>query len=60
MGSILEGIPIDLPEELSEKICSSATVKIERIVSRGHASPEGFWYDQEMNEFFEGKRGKGC
>ena len=26
-------------------------VKIERIVSRGHASPEGFWYNQEKNEF---------
>jgi cupin 2 domain-containing protein len=51
MGSILEGIPTDLPEELSEIICSSATVMIERIVSRGHASPEGFWFDQEMNQF---------
>jgi cupin 2 domain-containing protein len=51
MASILEGIPTDLPEELADTICSSATVKIERIVSRGHASPEGFWYDQEMNEF---------
>ena len=26
-------------------------VKIERIVSDGHASPEGFWYDQEQNEW---------
>ena len=25
--------------------------KIERIVSRGHASPEDFWYDQEENEW---------
>jgi cupin 2 domain-containing protein len=51
MGSILEGIPAELPEELSDTICSSAAVKIERIVSRGHASPDGFWYDQETNEF---------
>ncbi len=26
-------------------------LKIERIVSRGHASPPGFWYDQQENEW---------
>jgi len=26
-------------------------VKIERIVSKGHSSPDGFWYDQVRNEF---------
>ena len=51
MGSILEDIPIELPEELCDTICSTDSMKIERIVSRGHASPEGFWYDQEKNEF---------
>jgi len=49
--SLLQDIPVDLPEELLETICSSEGVKIERIVSRGHASPDGFWYDQERNEF---------
>ncbi len=24
---------------------------IERIVSQGHRSPDGFWYDQKENEF---------
>ena len=51
MGSLLEAIPGELPEELFETICSTDTVKIERIVSRQHASPEGFWYDQDQNEF---------
>ena len=51
MGSLLEGIPAKLPEELLETICSTKYVKIERIVSRGHSSPEGFWYDQDLNEF---------
>ena len=49
--NLLKGIPLDLPEEISETICASESVKIERIVSRGHASPEGFWYNQEKNEF---------
>ena len=60
MVSILEDIPTELPEELFDPICSSDTVKIERIVSRGHASPEGFWYDQEMNEFVFVVKGSAC
>jgi len=51
MGSLFEDIPSDLPEELFDTISSTDDVNIERIVSRGHASPEGFWYDQEKNEF---------
>ena len=26
-------------------------MRIERIVSRGHASPPDFWYDQEQDEW---------
>jgi len=51
MGSILEGIPIEIPEELIDTICSTDNVKIKRIISRGHTSHRGFWYDQEQNEF---------
>jgi cupin 2 domain-containing protein len=51
MGSLLEGIPAELPEEFFDTICSTACVKIERIVSKGHASPKDFWYDQDWNEF---------
>lgn len=51
MRSLLEGIPDELPEEIFDIICSTDNVRIERIVSRGHASPEGFWYDQEKDEF---------
>ena len=51
MKSLFQGIPDKLPEELFETICASDNVVIKRIVSRGHASPEGFWYDQEKNEF---------
>ena len=57
MGSLLEGIPAELPEELFETISSTEYVKIERIVSRGHASPEGFWYDQDWSEFILVVRG---
>jgi cupin 2 domain-containing protein len=44
--------------ELFETICSLKNVKIERIVSLGHSSPEGFWYDQEEYEWVVLLRGK--
>ena len=37
--------------EFSEKLTGSAAIRIERIVSRGQASPPGFWYDQEWDEW---------
>jgi cupin 2 domain-containing protein len=51
MASLFEDIPAELPEEILDTLCSADGVKIERIISRGHASPEGFWYDQDQNEF---------
>ena len=51
MGSLFEDIPDELPDEVFDTLCSADNVRIERIVSRGHACPEGSWYDQEKNEF---------
>lgn len=51
MKNILQNIPDVLPEELFEVIQTGAGVQIERIVSKGHASPKGFWYDQEEHEW---------
>ena len=44
-------IPSDLPDELIETLAQSGNIKIERIISRGHSSDEGFWYDQDRDEF---------
>ncbi len=41
----------NLAEEFFEQLACSYHVRIERIVSQGHSSPEGFWYDQEQNEW---------
>lgn len=51
MDSLLKNIPANLQEELFETLCSGNGVRIERIVSKGHSSPDDFWYDQEQNEF---------
>ncbi|MBL9082905.1 MAG: cupin domain-containing protein [Planctomycetales bacterium] len=51
MLNLFDEVPTPLPEELVQKILSGPNLRIERIVSHGHASPDGFWYDQEQNEF---------
>ena len=48
--NLFHNIPPDLPEELFEVICRAPGLRVERILSRGHASPPDFWYDQEENE----------
>jgi cupin 2 domain-containing protein len=50
-GCLLNHIPRHLPEELFETLFSNKHVRIERIISRGHSSPNDFWYDQDQNEF---------
>jgi cupin 2 domain-containing protein len=49
--SLFETIPAELPEELLTVLVKKDRVKVERIVSDGHASPEGFWYDQNQDEW---------
>jgi cupin 2 domain-containing protein len=44
-------LPSDISEELTEVLANSSHVRIERIVSTGQASPEGFWYDQDEDEW---------
>jgi cupin 2 domain-containing protein len=44
-------LPRHLPDELFTTLLDAANVRIERIVSHGHASPEGFWYDQDQHEW---------
>ncbi len=50
-GNLFSTIPAALPQELIEELISHPHVRIERIVSKGHASPDGFWYDQSENEW---------
>lgn len=50
-GNIFCGIPEEIPEEVFETISGGAAVKIERIISRGQATPAGKWYDQDLNEW---------
>ncbi len=49
--NLFEGIPASLADEWTERLAGNAGARVERIVSRGHASPPGFWYDQAQSEW---------
>lgn len=51
LRNLFDHVPADLPAELFETLAATGAVRIERIVSQGHASPPGFWYDQPTDEW---------
>jgi cupin 2 domain-containing protein len=51
MPNLFANLPSNLPDELVEALVASDHVRVERIVSHGHASPEDFYYEQHQHEF---------
>lgn len=49
--SIFDGLPQHLPKEVVQTLIRAADVRIERIISHGHASAADFWYDQPQHEW---------
>jgi cupin 2 domain-containing protein len=49
--NIFDDLPQQLPKELVQILVRVADVRIERIISHGHASPADFWYDQAQAEW---------
>jgi len=50
-GNLATGVPDAANAEVFETLVSNGVVRIERITSRGQASPAGFWYEQAQREF---------
>lgn len=50
-GNLFEGIPDSLPAELVTSLLDRDGIRIERIVSRGHAEPAQGWFDQTEHEW---------
>jgi cupin 2 domain-containing protein len=44
--------------EVTEALADGRHTRIERIVSRGQASPPGFWYDQDRDEWVAVLKGR--
>lgn len=51
LDNLLSHLPATLPDELITTLLEADNIRIERIVSRGQASPEHFWYDQDQHEW---------
>jgi cupin 2 domain-containing protein len=52
LGNLFDNVPAELPEEFSETLLEGhGKFRVERIVSRGHASPSDFWFDQDLPEW---------
>jgi len=50
-GNIFFNTPESVSAEVFETLQSAPGVCIERIISRGQCSPDGFWYDQDDDEW---------
>jgi cupin 2 domain-containing protein len=51
-GNIFDGLPSNpMAQESFSALLVTEGVRVERIVSFGHASPPGFWYDQPEREW---------
>ncbi len=50
-GNLLRDLPDASEGEVTQELVRDGGMKIERIVSSGQSSPEGFWYDQETSEW---------
>lgn len=49
--SLFTSEPTDWSEEQIETMLNRPGVRIERILSKGHTTPEDQWYDQEDDEW---------
>ena len=50
-GNFLRDIPPRGSQEAFEDLLWGKGFRVERIISQGHASPEGFWYQQVEAEW---------
>ena len=51
LANIFAALPERRPKEFVQTLLDVPNVRIERIVSHGHASPKEFWYDQDQHEW---------
>jgi cupin 2 domain-containing protein len=51
VANIFENIPAELPNEIFSDIIKTEKLRVERIISKGHTSPDTGWYDQAENEW---------
>lgn len=58
LSNLFRDLPASLAAELVDVLVEAPGVKLARIVSLGHATRPGEWYDQETNEWVILLRGR--
>ena len=43
--------PLEQPELFETLATGAGSIRVERIVSNGQVTPEGEWYDQDLDEW---------
>ncbi|MBN2008971.1 cupin domain-containing protein [candidate division KSB1 bacterium] len=51
LSNLLKNIPSQLPDEALDVLAKTQSIRIERIISYGHSSPDDYWYDQDETEW---------
>lgn len=49
--SLLHDLPVHLMDERFDDLVKTSALRLERILSHGHATPEGQWYNQDRDEW---------
>ncbi len=51
LNNLFSQIPNSISEEIFEPLLETGHFKLERIISAGHTTPPGQWYDQDTHEW---------
>ena len=51
LHNLYSELPAELPEERFDTLLETPAFRLERILSLGHVTPAGEWYDQERDEW---------
>ena len=51
LHNLFDKLPAELPEERFDTLLETSGFRLERILSLGHVTPAGEWYDQERDEW---------
>jgi cupin 2 domain-containing protein len=58
VNNLFDDVPRSLPTERVDALLDAPAIRLERIVSTGHATPPGEWYDQDRDEWVVVLRGR--
>lgn len=59
-GNLFAHIPTNFTDEILETLLATKYLKLERILSAGHATARGEWYNQNFDEWVILLKGSAC